>query len=311
MFGSNLKRLRLQYYLSMAELSEKLNRKYNTKISTSMISRWENNQTEPRMSYIRIIADFFNVTPGELLDNDFKIKQDKDLNKYADFSNQLQTLMKTNGDSVVSLSEKIGVPYSTVSSWVNGKKMPRNSGIKLLEEHYETHLRHPIIVDFPTYNQKSHNYVHLDFGFPALDYLIDTIPYDYELKKITIPDILLGKYAGDPNIFIGALDDDSMNKVFPKYSSLAYKSFNSVNNLSNNEIVILQEKSDSKESKSISEKIYGKSFVVRRFCNNTQKEEFNFIPESKNPSFREFSYSWKDADKIKVVGKVVAYFVNL
>lgn len=32
-----------------------------------MISRWENNKTDPQMAYVRIIADYFEVSPNQLL----------------------------------------------------------------------------------------------------------------------------------------------------------------------------------------------------------------------------------------------------
>lgn len=67
MFGERLKNLRQQRHLSQEKLSKQLNENYETKISKSMISRWENGQTDPRMNYVRIIADYFKVSPDELL----------------------------------------------------------------------------------------------------------------------------------------------------------------------------------------------------------------------------------------------------
>lgn len=62
MFGDNLKKLRNQRHLSQGKLADKLNSKYKTSISKSMISRWERGATDPQMKYVRIIADFFNVS---------------------------------------------------------------------------------------------------------------------------------------------------------------------------------------------------------------------------------------------------------
>lgn len=67
MFGTRLKSLRLSHKLSQDELANNLNKKYTKKISKSMISRWENNKTDPQMAYVRIIADYFEVSPSQLL----------------------------------------------------------------------------------------------------------------------------------------------------------------------------------------------------------------------------------------------------
>ena len=77
MFNEILKQQRNSHKLSQEKLAEELNKKYDTKISKSMISRWENGQTDPQMNYVRIIYDYFNlstpdetVKPADLADED-------------------------------------------------------------------------------------------------------------------------------------------------------------------------------------------------------------------------------------------------
>lgn len=67
MFGTRLKSLRLSHKLSQDELANNLSEKYTKNISKSMISRWENNKTDPQMAHVRIIADYFEVSPSQLL----------------------------------------------------------------------------------------------------------------------------------------------------------------------------------------------------------------------------------------------------
>jgi len=64
-FGERLKELRGK--MSIDELVAKLNDAYETKISKSMISRYENGQSDPKMENVRIIADFFKVSSDYLL----------------------------------------------------------------------------------------------------------------------------------------------------------------------------------------------------------------------------------------------------
>lgn len=80
MFGKSIKRLRLENNLSLQELADKMNFKYGTSISKSMISRWENGKVDPAMYYVKLIADFFDISPKEMLEDpsyDSKIKANK------------------------------------------------------------------------------------------------------------------------------------------------------------------------------------------------------------------------------------------
>lgn len=66
--GSKLKRIRIDNGYSMEELKSLLNDKYDLSISKSMISRWENNQTEPLNTYLSAYAKEFNLDMNGLLD---------------------------------------------------------------------------------------------------------------------------------------------------------------------------------------------------------------------------------------------------
>ncbi|KGH72119.1 helix-turn-helix domain-containing protein [Oenococcus oeni] len=66
MFADKLKKLRESQNLSLEALADILNKKYETKISKSMISRWENG-SDIALSYARIIADYFKISPDEVL----------------------------------------------------------------------------------------------------------------------------------------------------------------------------------------------------------------------------------------------------
>ncbi|AOH53323.1 hypothetical protein ABE28_003085 [Peribacillus muralis] len=66
-FGSILKNLRTSKNLSIDQLARQINDKYETKISKSMISRYENNLAEPKMDVVRIFADFFDASPDYIM----------------------------------------------------------------------------------------------------------------------------------------------------------------------------------------------------------------------------------------------------
>lgn len=63
MIGNKIKELRKSRNLTLEELADTLNKKYPDTINFNKgkISKWENNKEEPRLSSVKILADFFDV----------------------------------------------------------------------------------------------------------------------------------------------------------------------------------------------------------------------------------------------------------
>lgn len=110
-----LKELRREKKLSMDELSEKLNKMYNLKITKSMISRWEGGLASPNNTYLSAYAKFFNIDLNYLVGlTDIKRPLNfinpelENLNKRETL--QLQELMRQNtmffNDETVSDEDK-------------------------------------------------------------------------------------------------------------------------------------------------------------------------------------------------------------
>lgn len=55
-FGDKLKELRLNEKLGQVEFAKRIG------VSKSIISLWERNESEPRLSSLIAIADYFNIT---------------------------------------------------------------------------------------------------------------------------------------------------------------------------------------------------------------------------------------------------------
>ena len=58
----------------------------------------------------------------------------------AIFSKNLNVLMNRMGANVSDVSEKTGIPYSTVNDWKNGKKMPRGGNLQKLADYFHVNL---------------------------------------------------------------------------------------------------------------------------------------------------------------------------
>lgn len=63
MIGNRIKELRKSHNLTLVELADILNKKYPDTINFNKgkISKWENNREEPRLSSVKILADYFDV----------------------------------------------------------------------------------------------------------------------------------------------------------------------------------------------------------------------------------------------------------
>ena len=61
-FGKRLKEMREQKCLTMEMLAADMNQRYGLKLNKGTISRWESGASDPAMSYVVKVADYFNVS---------------------------------------------------------------------------------------------------------------------------------------------------------------------------------------------------------------------------------------------------------
>lgn len=61
-FGKRLKEMREQKCLTMEMLAIDMNQRYGLKLNKGTISRWESGASDPAMSYVIKVADYFNVS---------------------------------------------------------------------------------------------------------------------------------------------------------------------------------------------------------------------------------------------------------
>ncbi len=77
-FGEEIKKVRMAKRMSLDEMAESLNsyaeklnesgkEQFSTSINKSLISRWENGKTEPRMDTIRLLSKWSGVSVNKLL----------------------------------------------------------------------------------------------------------------------------------------------------------------------------------------------------------------------------------------------------
>lgn len=112
MIGNKIKELRKSHNLTLEELADTLNKKYPDTINFNKgkISKWENNREEPRLSSVKILADFFNV-PLDYF-NGIDIDQAEILTIFNQLDEERQE--KVVDYATVLLNEQVSMKTTTV-----------------------------------------------------------------------------------------------------------------------------------------------------------------------------------------------------
>ena len=202
-----------------------------------------------------------------------------------------------------SLHVKLG--KSALSQYVNGKQSPDQDKIDLLSKTLNVNEAWLMGFDVfpgreqsnaPSGNKNSNTYNFFDTGL-STGILAEVSPFTAnDVKKISLPDSVMGKYSGNSNIIIIRVNGESMNRVIPNGSLIAIEKVDSIFDIKNGDIVVFQDCGD---------------MAIKRFYNNKEKQTIIFTPESTNKSFYPTSYSYNDLSNIKIIGKVVIYIVSI
>lgn len=115
---------------------------------------------------------------------------------------------------------------------------------------------------------------------------------DGEIKKMSIPDALMGRHAGSKDIFLIKTNGDSMNKLFPSGALIAIKKC-CLEQLKDGDIVVYSE---------------DHNYSVKKFYD--LGENLVFKPESYDERFTDYVIPKNKLD-LNIHGKVVMYIVDL
>lgn len=213
----------------------------------------------------------------------------------------LNSLLEKNNKKKIDVFkdlEKYGVSETTVYSWFNGKKYPRIDKIQLLADYFGV-LKSDITEDKSITSEKNNNILTFNKlnDYPYIPATVSAgLPINIDgcdsFDTISIPDELLGKYAGDDDIFFMRVNGDSMNKVIPHKSLIGVKPIK-IKELRNEDIVVYSD---------------GFDYSVKRFYQDGNR--LIFRPESSDNLFTDNITTIENED-LRIHGKVVTYIVNL
>lgn len=217
---------------------------------------------------------------------------------------KLEFYMKEKGYTARSLSRESDVAYTTIRSMIendlknssidNVIKLCKALGIQvedLLEENFNESYVAESKTDKKVITMSSTTYrylpdVKVSAGIPS------AVEGATECEMITIPDNLLGKYAGSKDIFFMRVNGESMNNVIPHDSLIAVKQA-TIEEIKNGDIVVFSN---------------GYDYSVKFFYETDDK--FIFKPSSTEPIFTDYILE-KNSEELRLHGKVITYVVNL
>ena len=222
---------------------------------------------------------------------------DKDL-----FVFRLKTAMKNKSISQYTMSKLSGINRGTLSSYMSGKYLPKQDKIFILADILDVNpdwlacnsdkINKPI----QTSNQLLDQYIDENF-YPYVDAGVSAgsmldIEAQYDLEKIKIPDILLGKYAGRSDIILMRVNGESMNKLIPNGSLIALVTNINPSSLSDGDIVVFS---------------YNYEYSVKIFIKDKINKMYIFKPESYETCFKDIIIPFEQAQNLIIIGKVIMY----
>ena len=192
---------------------------------------------------------------------------------------------------MLEVAEKLGKTEATVQRYESGNiKNPKSDTIQELAGVYKVN---PAYLMGWEENQPS---VIRESTYPYIKIPIsagcaETVEAVTEESNLTIPDSIMGKYAGSRDIKMMRVNGESMNRVIPDKSLIAVKKM-PIEQIKDGDIVVYND---------------DYAYAVKRIYRTGDRVIFR--PDSNDSSFAEYQTSADE--QLDIIGKVVVYIVEL
>lgn len=150
MIGNKIRELRKKHNLTLDELANNLNNRYpdTMNFNKGKISKWENNKEEPRLSSVKILADFFDVPldyfngieigQAEILPIYNKLEEQRQ-EKVLDFAKE--QLEEQENSNIISIFNKPQDDEDYITDYVEGLVAAGHGTFQEDNLHMEVRLR--------------------------------------------------------------------------------------------------------------------------------------------------------------------------
>lgn len=215
------------------------------------------------------------------------------------FPNRLKSALELRQMKAIELSNLTGITRGALSSYLSGRWAPKQNNIYKIanalnvEESWLMGYDTPINKD-SSYNKNTNEYQYIPYAVSAGEPTeIDGINF---YNKLSVPDLLMGKYAGNKNIVLMPVNGESMNNVIANGSIIAVLTKTPLECIHDNDIVVIRHNGD---------------YTVKRFYNDVLHQEYVFKPDSTDLAFRDIVFNYDNTEDLELIGKVVMYSVML
>lgn len=209
----------------------------------------------------------------------------------------LKKMIANTGMSVKAFARKADIPYTTLLAMIqNGIDKSSVGNVikvsKALGVDVET-LSAEIAVTPDTIPSSQYSVVPAGIAAGALEE-IDCMT---DLPQTSVPDMMMGRWAGNRRVVLMHVNGTSMDRVIPDRSVIAVLTGTEPEDIRNGDIVVATDG--------------GRTYTVKRFYDDKDNHRLILQPDSNNPSFLPIVFPYDRADELKIIGKVVIYSVFL
>ncbi len=208
-------------------------------------------------------------------------------------SNNIKKILKEYNLNQYELAKIAGVSESTVGKWVLKKSMPRMGAIQKIADHFGLPKSYILEESKKELKMSFSEYTYLPIKVAAgIPEMVDPVT-ENDLETISIPDSIMGKWAGCEDIYIMRVNGESMNKTIPNHSLIAVKK-TKVSKLENNDMVLFSDQNECSVKKIFK---HGDNLIFR--------------PHSTDERFTDYIVPIEEANQLMIHGKVVLYIVEM
>lgn len=234
-------------------------------------------------------------------------------NKLSAFDLRLREIISSNLKRYSShltqaqLSDMTGIPTSTLSGYFAKRSTPNAGNIQKIADalgidkseidpRFSTNEGSKIPTTFP-----KHSDAPALFRYPYFDESVSAGQLEncngiIDAATIDVPDLLMGKYARDPDIVFMHVNGESMNRVIEDGALIAVRRLSDRYMYNNGDIVIATN---------------GHDYTVKRMYDDPAHRQLILNPDSTDPAFHPIVIPYDSEDSYQLYGKVVIYSVIL
>lgn len=211
------------------------------------------------------------------------------------FGERIRAMANALGKEEQDIAKDLGLNKSRMSHYITGRSKVPSDLLQLIVDTYKINPLFLFKENVPLYEVETketvRNYTYIPTAISAgLPINVEGIT---EYEKIRLPDSVMGKWAGNQDVYILKINGDSMNNIMPDNSLIAVKPI-TIDGLKNGDIVLFSTNHE---------------YSVKRFYKFDDVVVFR--PDSDNLEFYETRININEIDNLEIHGKVVLYIVEL